>query len=563
MKSFKNEITAYVLKNALEFKKADPSKVLPKLFQHNLEKKDIKFIMPEIIKIVKEINTLSLEERKKLFSQYKHYIKEREEQSHNLAELLNPSSTMVFRIAPFPSGAIHIGNAKTFLLNALYAEKYNAKLLLVMDDTIGSEKKPLLKEAYALIEDALSWLKINYQRPVIYKSDRLDTYYQYAIELIQKNKAYVCHCTQETLKKNREQGKECSCRNKKQTEQLANWKTMFTTPTGTAVLRIKTSMQHPNPAFRDRVLFKISDRPHPRVGKKYRVWPTLEMSWAIDDHLLNITHIIRGSDLQIETEMEKYIWDIFAWKHPETIHTGLVTVKGIATKISKSKAQHEVKSGTFHGWDDPRTWSIQSLRHRGIQPEALRQFIKDIGLNAHDISIPIDALYAINRKIIDANAPRVSFIESPLKLEIKNLPQTEDFKQLNIPIHPNKKETLPITLNNIHIAKKDAINYLGKEIRLLHFCNIKLSNTLNKTKIDATFLSKENKDIPKINWVTSPIACEILMPNAQITKGLIESTIKRLKNPGILQLERYGFVTFDKSEKRGSRETIKLWFAHH
>ena len=563
MKSFTNEITAYVLKNALEFGKADPVRILQKLFQHGLEKKEIKTVMPQIITLVKEINTLSLEQKEKLFTQFKHYLKEREEQSSDLAELPNPSSTMVFRIAPFPSGAIHIGNAKTFLLNALYAEKYNAKLLLVMDDTIGSEEKPLLKEAYALIEDALSWLKIYYQRPVVYKSDRLGIYYKYALELIHKNKAYVCQCTQETLRKNREQGKECSCRNKKQTEQLANWKTMFAAQAGSAVLRIKTSMQHPNPAFRDRVLFKISERPHPRVGKKYRVWPALEMSWAIDDHLLNITHIIRGSDLQIETDMEKYIWDIFSWEHPETIHTGLVAVEGIATKISKSKAQHEVKSGTFRGWDDPRTWSIQSLKRRGIQPDALRQFIKDIGLNAHDISIPIDTLYAINRKIIDADAPRVSFIESPLRLEIKNLPKTKDYRQLNIPIHPDKKETLPITVDKISIAKKDAINHRGKEIRLLHFCNIKLSNAVNKIKIDATFLSKENKDIPKINWVASPIACEILMPDARITKGMIESTIKRLKNPGILQLERYGFVTFDKNEKRGSRETIKLWFAHH
>jgi hypothetical protein len=190
---------------------------------------------------------------------------------------------------------------------------------------------------------------------------------------------------------------------------------------GEAVLRIKTDMHHPNPAFRDRVLFRIADREHPRVGKKYRVWPTLEMTWAIDDHLLGITHVMRGNDLMIESDMEKYIWDLFKWKHPILIHTGLVRLEGVGAKLSKSKAQKEVTSGQFSGWDDPRTWSVQSLARRGIRQEAIREFVKRIGLNKQDIIVPVESLYAINRQIIDSETPRYSFVENPVKLNIPEL----------------------------------------------------------------------------------------------------------------------------------------------
>jgi glutamyl-tRNA synthetase len=424
MKDFSKETRAYALKNALEFGKADGGKVLPKLFQHGLQKEEIISIMPLVNRIVEDVNALSREEIESEFVRYRNFIKEKEEEERGLPELPSASGKMVFRIAPFPSGALHLGNAKTYLLNALYAEKYNAALLFIMDDTIGSEEKQITAESYELIEEAFKWLKVKYEKPIIYKSDRLEIYYKYGEELIKKGETYVCHCSQSELKENREKGIECEHRAFSVTENLARWRMMPQAKEGSAVLRLKTDMQHPNPAFRDRVLFRIADREHPRVGKKYRVWPTLEMSWAIDDHLLGITHILRGNDLMIETVMEKFIWDIFGWKHPETIHIGLIRIEGIeGAKISKSKAQKEVKSGEFIGWDDPRTWSIQSLRRRGIKPEAIREFVFEIGLNKQDIVVPIDSLYAINRKMIDASALRYSFVADPVEIEISNKPK--------------------------------------------------------------------------------------------------------------------------------------------
>ena len=551
MKSLEKYIRAHALKNAIEFGKTDAGRILPKLFQHGLEKSKIKSVLPELQKIIKEINSMSQKEKESEFKKFSSLVPEQEEKPHELAELPNPSSKMVFRLAPYPSGALHIGNAKTYILNALYAEKYNGKILLIMDDTIGSEEKQISPESYKLIEEAFQWLGFKYEKPIYYKSDRLEIYYKYAKELIEKEKAYVCHCSQEELHNNREKGIECSCRNLPKKIQLERWEKIFTAPSGAAVLRIKTSMQNPNPAFRDRVLFKISDRTHPRTKNKFRVWPTLEMSWAIDDHLLGITHIIRGADLYIETDMEKYIWDIFKWKHPETIHAGLLKLEGVGAKISKSKAQKEVKSGQFTGWDDPRTWSIQSLKSRGFLPEAIKQFIEEIGLNKQNIIAPIESLYSINRKLIDSTSNRYSFVKNPVEIKIKNPPKISEVK---FPIHPDKKETRSVSISNkIFISSNDLIKFQGKEIRLLHLYNIKLKK--DKT---AEFTSVENKDIPKINWVSSPnVKCKILQPEGNHDEGIAEPAIKTLKKDQVLQFERYAFV---KLNKKG--EVYEFWLAH-
>jgi glutamyl-tRNA synthetase len=549
MGNFSKEIRAYALRNAIEFGKADAGKVLPKLFQHGLDKKDIKTIMPEIQKIVKQVNSLKAGEREKEFEKLKDSVIEHEEKERELPELPESGKNMVFRLAPFPSGALHIGNAKTYLLNALYAEKYKARTLLVMDDTIGSKEKQIMPEAYELIEDAFKWLDMKHETPVIYKSDRLQIYYEHAEKLIEKGDAYVCSCNIETLRRNREEGRECKCRSLPKDEQIKRWKRMFYEKEGALVLRIKTSMTHPNPAFRDRVLFKISNRKHPRLADRHRVWPTLEMSWTVDDYLLGITHILRGNDLMIETEMEKYIWDIFGWRHPVTMHTGLVKVEGVEAKISKSKAQKEVKSGKFIGWDDPRTWSIQSLMRRGIKKEAIREFVKEIGLNKHDISIPIDSLYAINRKMIDATSNRFAFIEKPVELKIEKSPKVNE---VEVPVHPDKKETRKIRIGkSIFIPKKDFDSLKGREIRLIHLYNIKLGKK-------AEFTSSANKDIPKLQWVSEGVKTRILMDDGKWTEGLADEGIKKLKEGEMIQFERFAFCRFDGINKG----IYEFWFSH-
>ena len=452
----KEKILAYALKNAIEHNQARENFVLNSLFHEGLDKKDIPKIILEIKKTIKKVNSLSLEQRKAYFERIKNKISERK-QREGLPDL-KITNKPVFRLAPFPSGSLHIGNARGMILNDEYTKLYSGKLLLMIDDTIGSEKKAIVKEAYSLIPEGLEFLDIEYNN-LYYKSDRLETYYKYAEKLIKKAKAYVCFCSQEKLRENRKNKKECEERKQSVKETLDLWKKMLKGDykEGEAVLRIKTNMKHKNPAFRDRVIFRISKRKHPRIGNKYQVWPLLDFSWAIDDKLLKITHIIRGKELMIETDMEKYIFDIFKWKHPEFIHIGLLNFKGI--KLSKSKGQQEVKSGKYIGWDDPRTWSLQSLEKRGIQKQAIREFLLDFGLTQKETTVPIEILYEKNRKILYELSEKAKIVKYGREVKIRT--QESKVKKIKTDLKKDKEYVHFIGLGYCKFNKKSKEYWLS------------------------------------------------------------------------------------------------------
>jgi glutamyl-tRNA synthetase len=335
-------VLKYALQNAVRYEgKANAGAVIGKILQEKPSlKSEIKNFMKEIQETIKKVNRMKKEKQEEELGKF-HFKKEKQEKKEVLPELPEAKKgKIVLRLAPFPSGPLHIGNARPAIINDYYAKRYNGKFLLVMDDTIGSKEKSISKDAYVLIPEGLEYIGIKPEE-TYYKSDRLKIYYEYAEKLIGLNKAYVCSCSQKDLKKNRKNQQECKCRKKTPAQNLKDWKNMFNSEPGSMTLRIKTGLSNSNPAFRDRVIFRISDQQHPRV--KAKVWPLLDFSWAVDDHLLNITHIIRGKDLMIESDMEKYIWDIFEWKHPVILHTGLVQLEGV--KISKSKSKKEVESG--------------------------------------------------------------------------------------------------------------------------------------------------------------------------------------------------------------------------
>ncbi|PIN88498.1 glutamate--tRNA ligase, partial [Candidatus Pacearchaeota archaeon CG10_big_fil_rev_8_21_14_0_10_35_13] len=458
--------------------------------------------MPKISEVVKEVNSMSAEEKIKTYQKFKEeFDRLREEKKAYVKELEElpeaKKGRVVMRIAPYPSGDLHIGNTKTFLLNDIYVKKYEGKLLLVIDDTIGSAKKLLVKEAFDLIPEGLEWLEVEYKKPIIYKSDRLKIYYEYAEKVIKKNRAYVCECPQETLRENRKNGRACGCRVLPLEEQMKRWKKMLKkgTKEGSYTLRIKTDLHDPDPAFRDRVLFRISNRKHPRVENKYHLWPMLEFSWAVDDILLGVTHVIRGKELMIETRMQEELWKILGLeeKAPVMLHGGMIKIEGIEGKLSKSKAQAEVLSGEFKGWDDPRTWSLHSLKRRGIRPEAIREFIKEIGLNQNDITVPIDKLYHINKGMIDEEANRYYFVKNPKKIIIENMPRLGSVEILR---HPEKNELREVKVGKeLLIDEEDYEKFKGKEVRLMNLFNIKLK--------DNTKMLEDNtgKGLQKIQWV--------------------------------------------------------------
>jgi glutamyl-tRNA synthetase len=458
---------------------------------------------------------------------------------------------VVLRLAPYPSGPLHIGNARAFVLNDAYTKRYHGRLLLVFDDTIGSEDKPLLPEAYDQVRAGLDWAGVEYQE-VLYKSDRIPLHYEWAEKLLSTGEAYVCECDAETLRKNREAMRACAHRIQSADETIAMWKAMLAGEygEGEAVVRLKTDMAHPNPAFRDRVLFRIAERDHPRVGDRYRVWPMLEFSWAVDDALLGVTHVLRGKDLVMEDMMEARIWDILGvTKRPEFVHFGILRFKDL--ELSKSRYRREIAAGRLTGIDDPRTWSLQSLRRRGIRPAALREFVLSFGLSLSDIEVPVETLYAENRKLIDADANRYFFVPDPVAIEITGLPPIERVKA---PLHPDfpGRGVREISVGpKVQIAKDDFEKFRGKEVRLKDFCNLVLDHR-------ARFVSMENKDIPKIQWVTHGVNVHMVLPDGSESRGLGEPLVASLKVDDVVQFERVGFARID----HVSKAEVRAFFAH-
>ncbi|MDO8628537.1 MAG: glutamate--tRNA ligase [Nanoarchaeota archaeon] len=544
-------IRKHTLENAIKYEgKAQPGAVIGKIIAEN-PKEDKQQLIKQVQTIVKEINKLTLAEQlKKAEKEYPEILEKKEKikEERILPELPNVGKKVVMRFAPYPSGPLHLGNARPALLNDEYCKKYQGKLLLVIDDTIGSEEKNIEPEAYQLIPEGLQWLGINYDKKIIYKSDRLDIYYKYAEEIIQKGAVYVCTCKPEQLREKRKEGIACGCRNQTIDITQQAWKAMFTQPEGAAALRIKTDMQHPNPAFRDRVLFRICEREHPKVGKKYRVWPMLEFSWAIDDYLLGITHVIRGKELMIESDMERFIWNIYGWQGPELLHAGLLQFEGV--KLSKSKSKQEVKSGKYTGWDDPRTWSLQSLERRGFKPESIRKFILNFGMNQTEITAPIDALYSENRKMINEEANRYFMVETMKKIAITGVP----IKTTQAPKHPENKEKGTRTLP---LGKEYYIDdELQKEktYRLMHAFNFKDGKYLS-TDVDQQLQATMIHWLPIINDL---IKIEILMDDGTTTHGFAEPALAEEKEGKLIQFERKYFCSIDKKKN----DTITLWYLH-
>ncbi|MFP4141930.1 MAG: glutamate--tRNA ligase [Thermoplasmata archaeon] len=536
-------VRKYALRNAVKFEgEATAGPVMGKVMGERDEfKEDPQGTQELVNEVVEEINQLSLEEQRteleRLMPEF--FEEDEEEEEDKLPEIDEESVKM--RMAPYPSGPLHIGNARMVLLNDEYVKRNDGELVLFYDDTIGSESKRLLPEAYDMIEEGLEWLNVEWHE-TYYKSDRMDIYYEYGEEILEMEEAYVCECSQKELRDKREAGEGCKHRDRSKEENLELWEKMIESEVeeGDAVVRLKTDMQHPDPAFRDRVLFRISKKEHPKVGEKYSVWPLLEFSWAIDDHLIEMTHILRGKDLVIEDRMEEYIWDLFGWEKPEFLHYGMLRLKDV--NLSKSEFQSKIREGEFSGWKDPRTWSLQSLKRRGIQPEAIREFILDFGMSETDIEVAPSKLYSKNREIIDPQANRYFFIPDPVKIELVGEIETEIVKVARHPSDAGRGYRELEVGREVYIPRKEWEEFQNDEVRLKNFCNLELDG--KKGKITGF----ENKDILKIQWLKEGLDVSVERPDSTHEQGLGEHNLRETDIDDIIQFERYGFVKIQETD---------------
>ncbi|MFW9826043.1 MAG: glutamate--tRNA ligase [Candidatus Thorarchaeota archaeon] len=567
-KEIKQLLRLYGLKNAVKFNgKPNKKAIMGKLMASRPDlRSNTKVILSFLDQIIEEILQMSIKEQKiSLLEIDPHALdaKEKLDKKKALPELPNLSKfeKVIMRLAPYPSGGLHIGNARMIVLNDEYVKKYNGELILFYDDTIGSPKslrespraKFVLSEAYDLIKEGLEWLRVDFKK-IYYKSDRLEIFYEYCEKLIKDNMAYVCSCSaNEFREKFKNQKLNCPHRSLSINRNLEQWRAMLNKEyhEGDVVVRLKTGMDQKDPALRDQIIMRISEAEHPRVGNKYVVWPMLEFSWAIDDYLIGVTHILRGIDLVKEGIIEEFIWDHFGWKKPELLYYGRLKFPDM--KLSKTDSRNNIQNGKYTGWDDPRTWSLQSLKRRGIRPEALRESLMELGMSQSGITFSVNWLYSKNQDIIDKTSNRYFYVENPIKITINNVPKNSyTAEPLLHPTYPEKgiRKILCSTKNNqleLLISFYDCQNFDKEQvIRLKDLMNIKISTIdLKKKIIHASYHSKKlDREFSIIQWVPEKdnINVSILRPDGTISEGNGEINLLQIPMNQTIQFERFGFV---------------------
>ena len=529
----------------------------------------VRELVPLAREVVAEVNRMGLAEQKAMLEERWPDALETEgrrrveERAGRLPPLPNAEryERIITRFAPNPDCVLHLGSARAIVLCHEYAEMYKGLFYVRFEDTDPRTKAARLEFYDAILED-LEWLGCRPDK-VFKQSDRLPIYYKHAEELISMGKAYVCTCSRETFKRLVMACKPCPCRSLPVEEHLERWERMLDGDygEGEAVVRIKTDLTHPNPAVRDWPALRIIDpekHPHPRPEvreKGYRVWPLYNFACGIDDHLMHITHIIRGKEHLTNEVRQRYMYAHFGWRYPEAIHYGRLKITGAV--LSKSKIVAGVRKGLYSGWDDVRLATLRALRRRGITPEAIRELMLQIGPKAADITISWENLYAINRKLIDPIANRYFFVWEPVELLVRSCPRGRFVVEL--PLHPDRPErgrrrlevSCPDGVARLFISGPDAANMRpGDIVRLIGLFNVDIAE-LGEGRVDARFHSEpyevaRERKAPLIHWlpIDQAIDVEVLRPDGAV-KGLGEPGLAEEPIGALVQLVRYGFGRVD------------------
>lgn len=461
---------------------------------------------------------------------------------------------VVMRFAPNPSGPLHLGHARAAVLNDAYVKRYGGKYILRIEDTDPKRVDP---EAYGMVIRDIEWLGITVHE-VVYQSDRFDRYYRYGKELIERGGAYVCTCENEQFRQLKQKKTACPCRSLSVEENLSLFDKMLAGEfyEGEASVRVRTDLDHPDPAMRDFPAFRILHQPlHPRIDAV--VYPLMNFTVAVDDHLLGVTHVIRGKDHIANTRRQRYIFDYFGWDVPVYRHYGRMGIEGVV--LSTSQMRQGIASGEYEGWDDIRLGTLRALSRRGISPEAVRQAVLDIGIGETDISFSWDNLYAQNRMIVDPVANRYFFVPHPVGAAIRDAPH----HVARALLHPNEPErgTRVLPFTGTVLLPRQELEKHPSLIRLKDLFNVKVSyderGYLFTYAGDQLSEAREAK-APIIQWLPADCAlpCVLRTPEGDV-EGVCETGVMR-EAGSVLQFERVGFARID--DTTGDR--ITAYFTH-
>ncbi len=382
MNNLDKKIRGYALKNAIAYNgKAQQGSIISALFHEGLKKEDMKTYGKKIAEVIKEVNLFSLEEQKKEFEKLEKVVSERKERE-GLPELPNvPKTGVIMRIAPSPSGPMHVFHGINASFSFDYVRKYGGKFYVRIEDT---NPENIDSKAYKLLEEDAKWLTYG-KAIVVIQSDRMKLYYNYSEKLIKKGAAYVCTCSAEEFKELATKERPCPCRDLSAKENEERWKKMLDKKgykEGGAVLRFKSDIKHKNPAMRDFPLARINTAKHPRQKNKYRVWPLMNLAVSVDDIEMKMTHLIRGKDHRDNALRQEMIFKVLGKKYPWSAFLGRYHFKDM--EISSTQFRKGIEEGKYKGWDDPRLPTLISLRKRGFKPEAFWKMAEHIGLSEVD-----------------------------------------------------------------------------------------------------------------------------------------------------------------------------------
>ncbi len=428
------------------------------------------------------------------------------------------------RFPPEPNGYLHIGHAKSILLNYGLAQKYHGKFNMRFDDTNPTKEKVEFVES---IKKDIEWLGADWEDRLYFASDYFDQMYEAAIKLIKKGKAFVCDLSAEEIREYRgtltEPGKESPYRNRSVEENLDLFERMKNGEfeDGSKVLRAKIDMASPNINMRDPVIYRVAHMNHHRTGDKWCIYPMYDFAHPIEDAIEGVTHSI--CTLEFEDHRPLYDWVVTELEYPhppKQIEFAKLYLTNVVT--GKRYIKKLVEDGIVDGWDDPRLVSIAALRRRGFTPESIKKFVELCGVSKANSSVDYAMLEYCIREDLKMKRPRVMAVLNPLKLVIDNYPE-EQIEYLEAPNNMENPElgsrSVPFG-KELSIEQEDFMEVPVKKYKRLYPGNeVRLMNAYFVTCTDVE--KDENGNVTVVHCTYDPASKGGNSPDGRKVKGTI------------------------------------------
>ena len=364
------------------------------------------------------------------------------------------------RFPPEPNGFLHIGHAKSIVLNFELAKKYGGRTNLRFDDTNPAKEDERYVEA---IKEDVKWLGYEWGEEALYASDYFEELYQLAVQLIKAGKAYVDQSSTEEIRRMRgvptEPGEESPYRDRPLKENLDLFRKMKQGEfeEGSCVLRAKIDMASPNMHLRDPIMYRIIDAPHHRTGSDWNIYPMYDWAHGQSDAMEGITHSLCTLEFEVHRPLYDWYLDQLPEFSPRPRQIEFARLNLTYTLMSKRKLLELVEGGYVSGWDDPRMPTISGLRRRGYTPTSIKNFAQRVGIAKRENMIDLGLLEHSVREDLNKIAPRVMAVLNPLKVVLTNYPvdQVEEMEVINNPEDDTQGSRKVPFSNELYIERED------------------------------------------------------------------------------------------------------------